>query len=284
MNLLEDKEYRGWVKAHLYGKQNKKCIGCLEEFAIRNMEIDHIHPQSEGGSDDVSNLQLLCGACNKLKSASPQEVFLVKTAHLRKGKSAYGMDFSKSSKLTTTGEHSRHTIALDDYGRLKSNDKELVRFYIKQIRSGGNFHMEKVGVSRDRRGYHHNDGWFFPTTTQGIDDTVDYFCYRLAEYHRKKTEKIKMELYSYGVTQKEIDDYKETYNELLEKKRANADVLRKAEKGKRKRIRLIEQARIAEQRIAEGKTFAQFYVRNIAWTLPVSIAVPVVIILVLLNL
>lgn len=33
------------------------------------MEVDHIIPRSKRGSDNPSNLQLLCPACNKKKSA-----------------------------------------------------------------------------------------------------------------------------------------------------------------------------------------------------------------------
>src|SRR5690606_9895879 len=35
----------------------------------RGLEIDHIHPKSAGGSDDPSNLQVLCTSCNTSKGA-----------------------------------------------------------------------------------------------------------------------------------------------------------------------------------------------------------------------
>ena len=104
MELLKDKVYNDWVKGYLYSKQNKRCIGCLDEYSKRNMEIDHIEPKSKGGTDDPSNLQLLCSTCNRIKGTSSQAAFLAKTAHLRVGKSTEGMDFD-SSKLETHSEH-----------------------------------------------------------------------------------------------------------------------------------------------------------------------------------
>ncbi len=33
-------------------------------FPFRNFTIDHVVPQSRGGTDHLDNVQLLCGACN----------------------------------------------------------------------------------------------------------------------------------------------------------------------------------------------------------------------------
>ena len=51
----------------LFGKQEGRCGGCRVAFPFRNFTVDHIVPQSQGGSDHVDNLQLLCGACNSVK-------------------------------------------------------------------------------------------------------------------------------------------------------------------------------------------------------------------------
>lgn len=54
-------------KTHLYEKQHAKCAGCgfpKESFAL---EIDHDIPRSKGGTDHISNLQLLCSRCNRRK-------------------------------------------------------------------------------------------------------------------------------------------------------------------------------------------------------------------------
>ena len=65
-------------KHSLYGKQEGQCVGCLTLFPFRNMTVDHIIPQSKGGSGHLENLQLLCNACNSMKGAGSQEVFVAR--------------------------------------------------------------------------------------------------------------------------------------------------------------------------------------------------------------
>ena len=65
-------------KHTLYGKQEGLCVGCRVMFPFRNMTVDHVVPQSRGGSDHIDNLQLLCGACNSMKGSGSQEVFFAR--------------------------------------------------------------------------------------------------------------------------------------------------------------------------------------------------------------
>ena len=59
-------------KHTLFGKQEGLCNGCRTQFPFRNMTVDHIVPQSQGGTDHEDNLQLLCGACNSTKGRGTQ--------------------------------------------------------------------------------------------------------------------------------------------------------------------------------------------------------------------
>ena len=60
-------------KPELFGRQEGKCNGCQEFFRFRNLTVDHIKPQIDGGTDHIVNLQLLCQACNSTKGKGTQE-------------------------------------------------------------------------------------------------------------------------------------------------------------------------------------------------------------------
>lgn len=56
----------------LHSKQRYRCVGC--KASIRNhYEVDHIIPVSKGGTNDISNIQLLCVTCNRSKYTKSQE-------------------------------------------------------------------------------------------------------------------------------------------------------------------------------------------------------------------
>lgn len=48
-------------------KHGYRCLAC---GAVEALQIDHVMPVSEGGSSDISNLQLLCGPCNFAKGST----------------------------------------------------------------------------------------------------------------------------------------------------------------------------------------------------------------------
>ena len=64
----------------LFGQQEGRCNGCKVDFPFRNMTVDHVVPQSRGGTDHLENLQLLCNYCNSLKGDRPQEHLIAELA------------------------------------------------------------------------------------------------------------------------------------------------------------------------------------------------------------
>ena len=54
-------------RKQLYGDQGGHCNGCNEHFKAQQLEVDHIIARSQGGTDHLGNLQLLCSHCNRIK-------------------------------------------------------------------------------------------------------------------------------------------------------------------------------------------------------------------------
>ena len=64
----------------LFGQQEGRCAGCRMDFPFKIFEVDHVIPQSRGGTDHLDNLQLLCPHCNRIKGDRPQEYLLSQLA------------------------------------------------------------------------------------------------------------------------------------------------------------------------------------------------------------
>ena len=72
-------------KHTLYGQQEGHCKGCGHHFPFQNFTVDHIVPQSKGGTDHLENLQLLCNHCNSVKGTMDQAAFTAKLKNMGLG-------------------------------------------------------------------------------------------------------------------------------------------------------------------------------------------------------
>ena len=66
------------IRERLYKEQNGICNGCGNKYLIKDLEIDHIIPDTKGGGSYYENYQLLCGNCNKTKNDRPMEYLRMK--------------------------------------------------------------------------------------------------------------------------------------------------------------------------------------------------------------
>jgi 5-methylcytosine-specific restriction endonuclease McrA len=68
-NLTKISPYRGILDKDRQRllERDKACLKCGSESKLT---IDHVVPISKGGSNDFSNLQILCEKCNSLKGST----------------------------------------------------------------------------------------------------------------------------------------------------------------------------------------------------------------------
>ena len=52
------------VKKYVLQRNNYQCQSCGKPETEAQLNIDHIVPLAKGGSNDISNLQVLCNRCN----------------------------------------------------------------------------------------------------------------------------------------------------------------------------------------------------------------------------
>jgi hypothetical protein len=70
------------VREYLLNKWERKCAYCgLENVPL---QVEHIHPKANGGSNRISNLCLACSKCNQKKGTQSIEKFLAKKPEVLK--------------------------------------------------------------------------------------------------------------------------------------------------------------------------------------------------------
>ena len=55
------------VRNYIFQRDNYQCCSCGKTEKQTTLEVDHIIPITNGGSNDISNLQTLCRGCNQKK-------------------------------------------------------------------------------------------------------------------------------------------------------------------------------------------------------------------------
>ena len=70
------------LKRKLMRRQNNTCVYCGHRRIASSMEIDHITPVVRGGSNDDSNLQVICRPCNQRKGLQTDEEFRTRYGRL----------------------------------------------------------------------------------------------------------------------------------------------------------------------------------------------------------
>ena len=70
------------LKNQLFMAQRGRCSYCGRVHRLRYLEIDHKHPVSRGGGNDIANLQLLCTSCNMRKGIQSDEEFRLRYRRL----------------------------------------------------------------------------------------------------------------------------------------------------------------------------------------------------------
>ena len=70
------------LKQQLMRRQNNTCVYCGHRRTARTFEIDHMTPVVRGGSNDPSNLQVICRPCNKRKGLQTDREFRTRYSRL----------------------------------------------------------------------------------------------------------------------------------------------------------------------------------------------------------
>jgi 5-methylcytosine-specific restriction endonuclease McrA len=88
---------------YFIGYRCRRCNGIFTRLS--DFEVDHIKPRSQRGTDNPSNLQLLCRECNRKKSDKPWRKMTTvkrKTSTIKRKTSTVKKKPSTTKRKTTT--------------------------------------------------------------------------------------------------------------------------------------------------------------------------------------
>lgn len=70
------------LKQELMRRQDNTCVYCGYRRIARSLDIDHVIPAVRGGSNDASNLQVICRPCNQRKGLQTDGEFRARYSRL----------------------------------------------------------------------------------------------------------------------------------------------------------------------------------------------------------
>ena len=70
------------LKRELMRRQDNTCVYCGYRRIASSLDIDHIIPVARGGSNDPSNLQVICRPCNQRKGVQTDQEFRARYSRL----------------------------------------------------------------------------------------------------------------------------------------------------------------------------------------------------------
>ena len=103
----------GSIRWQVLERSKGRCESCGVSNDKKALEIDHIKPRSNGGSDDLHNLQALCYSCNSMKrNKSNTDFRLVKESYNKRDKNCL---FCKIKKRSIVFENELAYATFDSY-------------------------------------------------------------------------------------------------------------------------------------------------------------------------
>ena len=72
------RKFTDYEKKTVYAKYNGHCAICGQPVKFKELTVDHMLPLSQGGTNDMGNLQLSCKECNLTKNRLTMEQFFDK--------------------------------------------------------------------------------------------------------------------------------------------------------------------------------------------------------------